>query len=76
MIGSRLSIKGDRVQVLRDYPNSWYFNGFDVSIIAGEVTILSTKLFTTNFQAFVFPTQKRVWMTNWLGQMLQVLLVR
>lgn len=35
MIGSRLSIKGDRVQVLRDYPNSWYFNGFDVSIIAG-----------------------------------------
>ena len=35
MIGSRLSIKGDRVQVLRDYPNSWYFNGFDVSIMAG-----------------------------------------
>ena len=35
MIGSRLSIEGDRVQVLRDYPNSWYFNGFDVSIIAG-----------------------------------------
>ena len=35
MIGSRLSVEGDRIQVLRDYPNSWYFNGFDVSIIAG-----------------------------------------
>jgi UDP:flavonoid glycosyltransferase YjiC (YdhE family) len=35
MIGDRLSIEGDRIQILRDYPNSWYFNGFDVAIIAG-----------------------------------------
>jgi len=35
MIGDRLSIEGDRIQILRDYPNSWYFNGFDVAVIAG-----------------------------------------
>ena len=35
MIGARLSISGERVQVLRDFPNSWYFNGFDIAIIAG-----------------------------------------
>ncbi len=35
MIGSRLSVNGQRIQILRDYPNSWYFNGFDIAIIAG-----------------------------------------
>lgn len=35
MIGSRLPIEGERIQILRDYPNSIYFNGFDCSIIAG-----------------------------------------
>ena len=35
MIGSRLLVEGERIQILRDYPNSIYFNGFDCSIIAG-----------------------------------------
>lgn len=35
MIGARLSVEGERIQILRDYPNSIYFNGFDCSIIAG-----------------------------------------
>lgn len=35
MIGARLQMEGERIQILRDYPNSWYFNGFDVAIIAG-----------------------------------------
>jgi UDP:flavonoid glycosyltransferase YjiC (YdhE family) len=35
MIGDRIPIDGERIQLLRDYPNSMYFNGFDFGIIAG-----------------------------------------
>ena len=35
IIGNQIEISGSRVQVLRDYPNSLYFNGFDFAIIAG-----------------------------------------
>ena len=35
IIGKPVEISGPRVQVLRDYPNSLYFNGFDFAIIAG-----------------------------------------
>ena len=35
MIGTRIPVDGERIQVLRDYPNSMYFNGFDFGIIAG-----------------------------------------
>lgn len=35
LIGSRIDVAGNRIQILRDYPNSMYFNAFDFSIIAG-----------------------------------------
>ena len=35
IIGKPVKISGPRVQILRDYPNSLYFNGFDFAIIAG-----------------------------------------
>lgn len=35
MIGERISIDLPRVSLLRDYPNSMYFNGFDASVQAG-----------------------------------------
>ena len=34
MIGKRIEFKHERVRVLRDYPNSIYFNSFDFSIMA------------------------------------------
>ena len=35
MIGERLDINMERVHILRDYPNSVYFRGFDASVQAG-----------------------------------------
>ena len=35
MIGSPTKITGERVRILRDYPNSLYFNSFDFAIMAG-----------------------------------------
>jgi UDP-N-acetylglucosamine--N-acetylmuramyl-(pentapeptide) pyrophosphoryl-undecaprenol N-acetylglucosamine transferase len=35
MIGNRIDIELDRVHILRDYPNSMYFRGFDATIQAG-----------------------------------------
>jgi UDP-N-acetylglucosamine--N-acetylmuramyl-(pentapeptide) pyrophosphoryl-undecaprenol N-acetylglucosamine transferase len=35
MIGSPLNITGERIRILRDYPNSLYFNSFDFAIMAG-----------------------------------------
>ena len=35
MLGSRLSINLERVHLLRDYPNSMYYNAFDATIQAG-----------------------------------------
>lgn len=35
MLGERLSFEMDRVVVIRDYPNSMYFNAFDATVQAG-----------------------------------------
>lgn len=35
IIGNRLKLKGDRVRIIRDYPNSLLFNAFDFAIMAG-----------------------------------------
>ena len=35
MLGERVKISNKRVTILRDYPNSLYFNAFDYSIQAG-----------------------------------------
>lgn len=35
MLGDRFSFDADRVRVIRDYPNSMYFNNFDFAVIAG-----------------------------------------
>jgi len=35
MLGDRLDIDFERLTIIRDYPNSIYFNGFDLSIQAG-----------------------------------------
>jgi hypothetical protein len=35
LIGSRIDIEMRRVQILRDYPNSMYFRGFDATVQAG-----------------------------------------
>tara|TARA_B100001564_G_scaffold354407_1_gene364933 strand:+ start:2216 stop:3529 length:1314 start_codon:yes stop_codon:yes gene_type:complete len=35
MLGERLDFDQERVHLLRDYPNSMYFNGFDYSVQAG-----------------------------------------
>jgi UDP:flavonoid glycosyltransferase YjiC (YdhE family) len=35
LIGDRMKLVGDRVRVIRDYPNSLSFNGFDFAIMAG-----------------------------------------
>ena len=35
MLGDRLETKSERIRVLRDYPNSRYFNDFDFAIMAG-----------------------------------------
>jgi len=35
LIGERIDIDLPRIQILRDYPNSVYFNGFDATIQAG-----------------------------------------
>jgi UDP:flavonoid glycosyltransferase YjiC (YdhE family) len=35
IIGDRLKLKGDRVRIIRDYPNSLLFNAFDFAIMAG-----------------------------------------
>ncbi len=35
MIGERISVDFPRMTILRDYPNSMYFNGFDASVQAG-----------------------------------------
>lgn len=35
IIGDRLELAGERVRVIRDYPNSLSFNGFDFAIMAG-----------------------------------------
>ncbi len=35
MLGERLRTNHDRVRILRDYPNSMYFDEFDFSVIAG-----------------------------------------
>jgi len=35
IIGDRLQLSGDRIRIIRDYPNSLFFNGFDFAIMAG-----------------------------------------
>ena len=35
MLGERIKFENNRVRMLRDYPNSIYFNAFDASIQAG-----------------------------------------
>ena len=35
MIGNPSNISGERIRILRDYPNSLYFNSFDFAIMAG-----------------------------------------
>ena len=35
IIGDRLKLKGDRLRIIRDYPNSLLFNAFDFAIMAG-----------------------------------------
>ena len=35
LIGGRIDIDLPRIQILRDYPNSVYFNGFDATVQAG-----------------------------------------
>tara|TARA_B100000287_G_scaffold134855_1_gene126834 strand:- start:8764 stop:10581 length:1818 start_codon:yes stop_codon:yes gene_type:complete len=35
MLGDRIATKYERIRVLRDYPNSRYFNDFDFAIMAG-----------------------------------------
>ncbi len=35
MLGERLDLEFERLTVIRDYPNSIYFNGFDMSVQAG-----------------------------------------
>jgi len=35
IIGDRLTLEGSRMRIIRDYPNSLFFNGFDFSIMAG-----------------------------------------
>jgi spore coat polysaccharide biosynthesis predicted glycosyltransferase SpsG len=35
MLGVRLSVENDRIHLLRDYPNSMYYNAFDATIQAG-----------------------------------------
>ena len=35
MLGERINISRDRVVLLRDYPNSMYFNAFDATVQAG-----------------------------------------
>jgi len=35
MLGSRIPIESERIRVLRDYPNSKYFDEFDFAVIAG-----------------------------------------
>jgi len=34
MIGSRLNISGERIRIIRDYPNSRFFDSFDFGIMA------------------------------------------
>ena len=34
MIGERLKIIGERVRIIRDYPNSIFFKAFDFAIMA------------------------------------------
>lgn len=35
MIGERIRFQGDRVRILRDFPNAIFFNSFDFAVIAG-----------------------------------------
>ena len=35
LIGNRIDLEMPRVQILRDYPNSMYFRGFDATVQAG-----------------------------------------
>jgi UDP:flavonoid glycosyltransferase YjiC (YdhE family) len=35
LIGDRIKLVGERVRIIRDYPNSLSFNGFDFAIMAG-----------------------------------------
>ena len=35
MLGDRIDIEVDNVKIIRDYPNSMYFNAFDISVQAG-----------------------------------------
>jgi len=35
MLGERLNLEFERLTIIRDYPNSIYFNGFDMSVQAG-----------------------------------------
>ena len=35
MLGERLDLEFERLTIIRDYPNSIYFNGFDMSVQAG-----------------------------------------
>ena len=35
MLGGRLDLDVDRLVVIRDYPNSMYFNAFDATVQAG-----------------------------------------
>ena len=34
MIGKRINITGERVRIIRDYPNSRFFKAFDFAIMA------------------------------------------
>ena len=34
MIGARLNVSGERIRIIRDYPNSRFFSAFDFSIMA------------------------------------------
>lgn len=35
LLGERINVEGSRIQILRDFPNSEFYKGFDFSIIAG-----------------------------------------
>ena len=71
MIGNPSNIAGERIRILRDYPNSLYFNSFDFAIRL-EVIIHTMKQLLSNYQLFVFQIKIREWTTKLLKKLLGV----
>ena len=70
MLGERISSEFERVRVLRDYPNSRYFEDFDFAVMAGGYNSFHEAI-QASLPTICLPNMKTGRTTNLLGHLQQ-----